>query len=150
LVEFIEAQVRAAGVDPTSLMFEITETEAIANLDQATEFAGRLARLGCQFALDDFGTGFGSYLHLTHLPVDVVKIDGRFVRQLAQSPVDQAVVDTMTALSHRLNKRVVAEQVEDQRTVELLTGYGVDYAQGYFLARPAPAQDVLAAARAAT
>jgi EAL domain-containing protein (putative c-di-GMP-specific phosphodiesterase class I) len=92
--------------------------------------------MGCQFALDDFGTGFSSFAYLKHLPVDKLKIDGSFVRGLAETRVDQAMVQSMNQIAHALGKKTIAEFVENAETLELLRSYGVDYAQGHYLSKP--------------
>ena len=116
--------------------FEITETAAIANMYVATKLLSRLQRIGCKIALDDFGSGMPSFAYLKDLPVDIVKIDGHFVKQLAESPVDQAIVKGMNDIVHALGKKTVAEFVENEESFRLLAAYGVDYAQGYYLGRP--------------
>jgi EAL domain-containing protein (putative c-di-GMP-specific phosphodiesterase class I) len=128
-----------SGVEPRALMFEITETNAIANLDAARRLIGELRELGCRFALDDFGSGFSSFHHLKHLPVDFVKIDGQFVRGMARDPADRAVVASINDIAHSFGKRTIAEFVESREILELLCECGVDYAQGYYLSPPRPA-----------
>ncbi|MES2408010.1 MAG: EAL domain-containing protein [Pseudomonadota bacterium] len=99
----------------------------------------KLQALGCRTALDDFGAGMSSFAYLHDLPVDWVKIDGRFVRELASNPVDQALVNAMHDIAHTLGKRTVAEFVEDSGTLAILCGLGIDFVQGYYLGRPASA-----------
>jgi diguanylate cyclase (GGDEF)-like protein/PAS domain S-box-containing protein len=140
VMEFIAETVRTAPIDPTRLMFEITETAAIVNIERARQFARRLADLGCQFALDDFGAGFGSFYYLKHLPFDCVKIDGDFIKELPLNVTDQLTVQAIVAISRGLGKQTVAEFVGDDETLELLRGYGVDHAQGYHIATPRPAR----------
>ncbi len=137
LFQEIRTHIQETGVEPAALVFEITETEAIANLSQAKAMIWNLRELGCRFALDDFGSGFASFAYLRELPVDLVKIDGKFVRELATSSLDQAIVRALVDISHALGKEVVAEFVEDQPSLGLLEKLGVHYAQGFFLARPA-------------
>lgn len=141
---WIEQRLENAGIDAASLIFEITETAAIANMDEAKNFVNRLTSLGCRFALDDFGAGFGSFHYVKYLPVDYVKIDGDFVRNLVDSGTDQSVVQAIVQLARGLGKRTIAEFVEDEATVELLREYGVDYAQGYHVGRPEPVSWALA------
>ena len=100
------------GLEPTSLTFEITETAAIANIAAAKTFIAKLKDMGCQFALDDFGSGFSSFAYLKHLPVDKLKIDGGFVKGMAHSTVDQAMVESMNQIAHALGKETIAEYVE--------------------------------------
>lgn len=138
LLPLISMKLHEHGVPPSSLTFEITEQEAISHFLDAKVFITELKALGCQFALDDFGSGFSSYSYLKALPVDLLKIDGSFVRNLASNMVDQALVKSMNEVAHALGKKTIAEFVEDERTLTLLREFGVDYAQGYHLGRPAP------------
>ncbi|MBI5611539.1 MAG: EAL domain-containing protein [Gammaproteobacteria bacterium] len=134
--DLILAWLEKTGVDPAALTFEVTETVAIADMTRAESFLSRLQQIGCRTALDDFGSGLSSFAYLKDLPVNEIKIDGRFVRNLATSPVDQAVVKAMNDIAHALGKRTVAEFVENADSLRLLAEYGVDYAQGYHLGRP--------------
>ncbi|HKJ70635.1 MAG TPA: EAL domain-containing protein [Gammaproteobacteria bacterium] len=124
------------GVDPAALVFEITETEAIANFDEAKSMIWTLRELGCRFSLDDFGSGFASFAYLRELPVDMVKIDGKFVRDLTTSTLDQAIVRALLDIARSLGKEVVAEYVEDGATADLLRDLGVHRGQGFHLGRP--------------
>jgi len=142
LVEFIEDQIRGRGIDATSLVFEVTETAAIVNIEKARRFAERLSELGCAFALDDFGAGFGSFYYLKHLPFDFLKIDGDFIRQLPASRPDQLTVKAIVEIAHGLGKQTVAEFVGDEQTLKLLARYGVDFAQGYHVGKPASLRDL--------
>jgi diguanylate cyclase (GGDEF)-like protein/PAS domain S-box-containing protein len=137
LLELVEEEIRVTGIDPHSLIFEVTETAAIVNIEKARRFAERLGELGCAFALDDFGAGFGSFYYLKHLPFDYLKIDGDFIRQLPSSKADQLTVKAIVQIAHGLGKRTVAEFVGDDATLRLLGRYGVDFAQGYHTGRPA-------------
>jgi diguanylate cyclase (GGDEF)-like protein/PAS domain S-box-containing protein len=137
--EEILAAVRAAildGVPPDNLIFEITETAAMTNMDAARSFAEALGGLGCNVALDDFGTGFGSFSYLKHLPTRYLKIDAEFVRDMAANPTDRQVVKSIAEVAHSLGKLTVAEGVDNRDTLRLLREYGVDRAQGYFIGRP--------------
>jgi diguanylate cyclase (GGDEF)-like protein len=136
LLELVEEEIRTTGIDPHALIFEVTETAAIVNIDKARRFADRLGELGCAFALDDFGAGFGSFYYLKHLPFDYLKIDGDFIRQLPASKPDQLTVKAIVQIAHGLGKRTVAEFVGDDATLRLLGRYGVDFAQGYHTGRP--------------
>src|SRR3954468_20710291 len=136
LIDLGERQIRDTGIDPHALIFEVTETAAIVNIEKARRFAERLAELGCAFALDDFGAGFGSFYYLKHLPFDYLKIDGDFIRQLPTSRPDQLTVKAIVQIAHGLGKRTVAEFVGDEATLRLLGRFGVDYAQGYYTGRP--------------
>lgn len=137
LLPLIRDMLRGTNLEPSLITFEITETAAITNLSAATQFIYKLKDIGCQFSLDDFGSGFCSFTYLKNLPVDKLKIDGAFIRHLAQSRVDQAMVLSMNQVAHALGKRTVAESVEDGETLELLKKYDVDYAQGHYLGKPA-------------
>lgn len=141
----IEAELRETGVDPQRVIFEITETAAVANVPDARAFAERLGELGCRFALDDFGAGFGSFYYLKHLPCDFLKIDGEFIRNLASTPTDQVIVSGLVRIARGLGKQTIAEFVGDEETLELLRREGVDMAQGYHVGRPAPLEDLLGA-----
>jgi diguanylate cyclase (GGDEF)-like protein/PAS domain S-box-containing protein len=137
LLPLIQDLLDSTALDPTWVTFEITETAAIANLAAAEEFITLLKDIGCQFALDDFGSGFSSFAYLKHLPVDKLKIDGAFVKGMAHSTVDQAMVESMNQVAHALGKRTVAECVENEETLVLLREMGIDLAQGNYLGRPA-------------
>ena len=143
LLALIEHELDATRVDPARLIFEITETTAVANIPAAQRFAARLADLGCRFALDDFGAGFGTFYYLKHLPFDYLKIDGEFVRHCATDPIDQLVIKAVVDIARGLGKHTVAEQAGDDATLALLRKLGVDQAQGYFLGRPAPLDEWL-------
>jgi diguanylate cyclase (GGDEF)-like protein/PAS domain S-box-containing protein len=145
LLELIERRLRETGVPPDRLIFEITETAAVANIARAATFAERLSALGCHFALDDFGAGFGSFYYLKHLPFDYLKIDGEYVRHCATNETDRILISAVVQIARGMGKYTIAEFVGDEETVEVLTGLGVDYGQGYFLGRPEPLADHLAA-----
>lgn len=129
-------ELRRTNLDPSALTFEVTETVAIANMALAETFLAKLQEIGCSTALDDFGAGMSSFAYLRELPVDYVKIDGRFVRNLAINATDRAMVRAMNDIAHALGKKTVAEFVEDEDCFQLLREYGVDYAQGFHLGRP--------------
>ncbi len=126
------------GVTPGRLLFEITETTAVRNLLRAKAFMEPLKALGCRFALDDFGVGFTTFAHLRSLPVDMIKIDGSFVRDLPTNPENHALVKAMTEAAHSLGKRVTAEYTESAMVLAVLRDLGVDYAQGFYIGRPGP------------
>jgi diguanylate cyclase (GGDEF)-like protein len=136
LTRLIKHELATTGIDPRSLIFEVTETAAIANMSAARDFADTLAKLGCRFALDDFGTGFGSFYSLKYLPVTFLKIDGEFIEGLAGSETDQLMVQAIVKLAQGLGKSTIAEYVEDAETQRLLRSYGVDYAQGFHVGHP--------------
>ena len=128
---------RHPDVDPRRLSFEVTETSVIANMEEAAALSRQLRDLGCGLALDDFGAGFGSFYYLKHLPLDVVKLDGDFVRALRHSAVDRSVIEAMVTIAGGLGLRTVAEYVPDEETCRWLAGHGVDYAQGFWIGPPA-------------
>ena len=136
LLALIQEMLSSSGLDPTWVTFEITETAAIENLVAAEEFITALKDIGCQFALDDFGSGFSSFAYLKHLPVDKLKIDGGFVKGMAHSAVDQAMVESMNQVAHALGKVTIAECVENEKTLQILREMGVDCAQGNHIGRP--------------
>jgi diguanylate cyclase (GGDEF)-like protein/PAS domain S-box-containing protein len=144
LLDLIERELAARAIDPASLILEVTETAAIANMDRARGFATRLQALGCGFALDDFGAGFGSFYYLKHIPFDYVKIDGEFIRNLPSSSTDQLILDSIVQMSRGLRKRTIAEFVGDGETVDVLKAHGVDYAQGYHVGKPRSVAEMLA------
>ncbi|GIE84618.1 EAL domain-containing protein [Actinoplanes regularis] len=138
MLTYVTEAIRRHEVKPECLTFEITETALIENRNEALAFATGIREIGCQLALDDFGTGYAALAYLKYLPVDLVKIDGLFIVDICQSPPDRAVVSKLVELCHALGIRVAAECVQDDETVKLLREYGVDFAQGYKLGRPAP------------
>ncbi|HET9103387.1 MAG TPA: PAS domain S-box protein [Solirubrobacteraceae bacterium] len=137
LLEELGELLQQSGADAANLVFELTETAAIANMTRARDFAAGLRQLGCRLALDDFGTGFGSLTYLRNLPADYLKIDREFVRNLAGSPADLRVVESIVSIAASFGQRTVAEGVEDGATLELLRVAGVHLAQGYYIGRPA-------------
>ncbi|HEV2285767.1 MAG TPA: EAL domain-containing protein [Steroidobacteraceae bacterium] len=139
-LEFVVECLDSTGVAPAQICFEITESAVVANLEHARRFVGVLHGMGCQFALDDFGSGVGSFSNLKNLPLDYLKIDGSFIRNLARDTVNQAMVTAMIKLARTLNFKVIAEQVEDTAAVEAARRMGVDYLQGYAIGRPQPLQ----------
>ena len=118
--------------------FEITETVAVRNLAQVTRFIGQLREAGCKIALDDFGSGMSSFGYLKNLPVDIIKIDGSFIRDLGTDPMSQAIVRAVTDIGHQRGLEVIAEWVTNAQTLDVLAEIGVDYAQGYVLHKPEP------------
>jgi len=135
-LDFVLAEFLRAGLPHSLVCFEITETTAVTSLSKAADFIAALRGLGCRFALDDFGAGVSSFSYLKHLPVDYVKIDGSFVRDMAHDPVDRAMVEAIHSIGHVMGKQTVAESVESVEILDLLRAIGVDYAQGYGIARP--------------
>jgi diguanylate cyclase (GGDEF)-like protein/PAS domain S-box-containing protein len=149
LLEIVERELREKDVDPANLVFEITETAAIANMEEAREFADRLTGLGCRFALDDFGAGFSSFYYLKYLPLNYLKIDGDFIKGLVSSATDQLVVQSMVDIARGMGMKTIAEFVEGPETAEMLHDKGVDYSQGYFHGRPRPVSEEFSATPAA-
>ncbi len=141
LLEFVRGTLARHAVPPAMLYFEFTETAAIANLDAAAEFMRGLRALGCQLALDDFGSGMSSFSYLKRLPVDLLKIDGSFIRDVLHNPVDQAIVRAVLAVGAQVGIPTVAEYVETPAIRDYLRGAGVHYAQGHAIALPAPLED---------
>jgi diguanylate cyclase (GGDEF)-like protein len=137
-LEFVVDCFDHTGASPSDICFEVTESSVVANLDHARRFIGVLHGMGCEFALDDFGSGLSSLSTLKTLPMDYLKIDGSFIKNLAGDSVNQAMVTAMIELSRRLNFRVVAEHVEDQLALDTVTGMGIDFVQGYIVGRPQP------------
>jgi EAL domain-containing protein (putative c-di-GMP-specific phosphodiesterase class I) len=146
LLAAIRRELDTGGVEPGRVVFELTETAAVTNLDAAHAFAEELAALGCRFALDDFGVGFGSFSYVKHLPFAFLKIDGEFVRHSATAADDRVILESLIHAARGLGKRTIAEYVEDGETEALLRELGVDMVQGYHVGRPRALADVIAAA----
>ena len=145
LAGLIENALVEGGIDPTCLVFEITETAAIANLQQARSFADRVRSYGCGLALDNFGAGLASFYYLKNFPFDYIKIDGEFIRALSVSPVDRLVVQAIVGIAQGMGKKTVAEFVADEASVRLLRNSGVNYVQGYHIGLPRPIAEGLPA-----
>jgi EAL domain-containing protein (putative c-di-GMP-specific phosphodiesterase class I) len=141
LREHIATEIASHTVDPSGLVFEITETAAVQHVVAAREFAEALREIGCRFALDDFGAGFGSFYYLKHLPFDFVKIDGEFIATCMANLTDRLIIGSVVSIAKGLGKRTVAEFVGDDATMQFLHEQGVDYAQGYHIGRPMPIYD---------
>jgi diguanylate cyclase (GGDEF)-like protein/PAS domain S-box-containing protein len=133
---FVIDQFRISGLDGSRICFEITETAAIASYSQANRFIHALQDLGCKFALDDFGTGLSSFGYLKHFPVDFLKIDGSFVKEILHDPIDREMVRSINEIGHLTGKRTIAEFAENSEIITMLRGLGVDYAQGYGVEEP--------------
>ncbi len=125
-------------MDPATLVFEITETTLISDEAAARAFVEGLHRLGCRIALDDFGTGYGGFTYLKQLPIDYLKIDIEFIRDLRYDPASRRVVEAVVNIARGFGLETVGEGVEDDKTLQLLRTLGVDRAQGYLLGRPTP------------
>jgi Amt family ammonium transporter len=134
---FVQQELERSGVPPDMVCFEITETVAVANLQRAQAFMHTLRRSGCRFSLDDFGTGLSSFAYLKLFPVDTLKIDGSFIRDLTTNVVSQSVVAAISEVARVMQLETVAEFVEDKASLDLLGKLGVTWAQGYLLGQPA-------------
>jgi diguanylate cyclase (GGDEF)-like protein/PAS domain S-box-containing protein len=137
-LEFVVECFDHTGALPADICFEVTESSVVANLDHARRFIEVMHGMGCEFALDDFGSGLSSFSTLKTLPMDYLKIDGSFIRNLAGDSVNKAMVSAMIELSRSLNFRVVAEHVEDQLSLDTVRGMGIDFVQGFAVGRPKP------------
>jgi diguanylate cyclase (GGDEF)-like protein/PAS domain S-box-containing protein len=144
LIAVVDRSLAAAGIDPARLVFELTETAAIGNIEHARTFMTELRRRGCRFALDDFGSGFGSFYYLKHLPFDFFKIDGEFIRGFGANATDQLVVEAIVGIAKGMGKKTVAECVTDQDVMDRLQRSGVDCAQGFHIGVPRPIVEALA------
>lgn len=136
ILETVRDAMRSGSPSRGSVIFEITETAAMTNMQEARAFTEELSKLGCDVALDDFGTGFGSFSYLKHLPTRYLKIDVEFVRDLVSNHTDRQLVRSITDVGHSLGKKIIAEGVEDLAIVQILRDYGVDYAQGFYIGPP--------------
>jgi EAL domain-containing protein (putative c-di-GMP-specific phosphodiesterase class I) len=143
MLAYIERRLRWHGVEASQLVVEITETAAISDMESARIFCAGVLELGCDLALDDFGAGFGSFQYLKHLPFSYLKIDGDFIRRLPVSRTDQLVVRAIAGVVRGMGALTIAEFVGDETTIEMLRSYGVDYAQGFAVGRPAPTLAVM-------
>jgi len=135
---YVREQFERFSLPTDRVCFEITETAAIANLDRAARFIEELREFGCRFSLDDFGAGMSSFGYLKHLPVDFIKIDGGFVKDMAEDPIDRAMVEAINSVGHVMGKQTIAEFVDSAKVMKALREVGVDFAQGYWVAKPVP------------
>ncbi len=140
---FIIDEIRDAGLPPGNVCFEVTETAAIANIDDAVTFMTSLKKFGCRFSLDDFGAGLSSFGYLKVLPVDYLKIDGSFVREVTSDKVSQTMVDAMCRIGKTMELTMVAEFVGDDTTRKALASIGIDYVQGFHIGKPIPIEEIL-------
>ena len=136
MYELIEREVREAGIEPTRITFEITETAACEQLNNALEFIQKVRQLGCQVSLDDFGVGFSSFSYLKHLHADIIKIDGSFIRDIHNSNADQLFVKALVDVARGMGMRTIAEFVENEQVYQRVRSLGVDYVQGYYVGKP--------------
>ena len=135
---FVRGELEKFHVNPRSICFEITETAAISDIASARSFIKEFKAIGCQFSLDDFGSGMSSFGYLRNLPVDYLKIDGSFIRNICHDSIDLAMVESINHIGHIMGKHTIAEFVEDDATIALLRKIGVDYAQGFGIGKPLP------------
>ncbi len=142
MLKYISRQFDQWGVPTNKVCFEITETAAISNFSYATNFINTLKEQGCMFSLDDFGSGLSSFAYLKNLPVDYLKIDGLFVKDILDDEVDLAMVKSINEVGHVMNKKTIAEFVENAAIFNLLKTLGIDYAQGYGISRPVPLDEL--------
>jgi len=136
MLELIERELTANALDPSRVTFEITETAACENMSRAIEFINQIRALGCGIALDDFGVGFSSFSYLKHIRVDMIKIDGSFIRNIHTSREDQLFVKALVDVAQGLGINTTAEFVESAEVLEKIRGLGVSFAQGYYVGRP--------------
>ncbi len=135
-VDFISQTFAKYQLPPTKFCFEITETAAIHNLQEAIEFIVNIKKLGCSFALDDFGSGMSSYAYLKNLPVDYLKIDGMFIKGIMEDQIDHAMVKSINDIGHVFGLKTIAEYVENEAIMKELKTIGVDFLQGYVISKP--------------
>jgi EAL domain-containing protein (putative c-di-GMP-specific phosphodiesterase class I) len=135
-IDFVIDQIEESNVPAECLCFEITETAGVENLSDAAYFINTIKDTGCRFSLDDFGSGMSSYAYLRDLPVDYLKIDGMFIKNIHNSESDYAVVKSITEVAHFMGKRVIAEYVANDKIVNVLNKIGVDFAQGFGIEEP--------------
>lgn len=143
LLQQLKHLLQETALDPQQLIFEMTETAALADIVATRQLMESINAIGCQFALDDFGTGFSSFYYLKKLPFGFIKIDGSFIHKLGERADDQVLVKAMAEIARAFGKKTIAEHVEDSATLALLAEYGIDYAQGYHVGRPLPITRVL-------
>ena len=143
LTEYVTRYIKLYNIDCNKICFEITESSAIQNLSLAFEFIHNMHELGCSFSLDDFGTGMSSFSYLKQLPVNHLKIDGSFIRHIDSDPIDLAMTRSINEIGHVMGMSTMAEFVESKEILQLLSQLGVDYAQGYHIAQPAPLEELL-------
>jgi diguanylate cyclase (GGDEF)-like protein/PAS domain S-box-containing protein len=143
LLNHLKQLLQETGLDPRQLIFEMTETAAVADIIAARRFMETINEIGCQFALDDFGTGFSSFSYLKELPFTFIKIDGSFIQKLGEREDDQILVKAIGEIARGFGKKTIAEHVEDKKTFALLTEYQIDYVQGYYIGRPVPITSIL-------
>jgi EAL domain-containing protein (putative c-di-GMP-specific phosphodiesterase class I) len=137
-LDYVKTELQRFAIAPSSIGFEITETQVITHLDMAVHFISELRALGCRFLLDDFGSGMSSFGYLKKLPVDFLKIDGQFVKDMCADPIDRSMVRAINDIGHVMGLRTIAEYVENDDILNALKEMKVDFAQGYGIATPSP------------
>jgi len=143
ILEFIEEEIDSSGIPPSSLCFEITESAAVSFFGKAQGFIDRLRELGCSISLDDFGTGLSSFAYLKNFNVDTLKIDGGFIRDIAENRISESMVAAITQVAKVMELQTVAEYVENEETRKLVSALGVDYAQGHLVGKPDALESIL-------
>jgi len=136
-LQFLTEQFELSPIAPESICFEVTETTAIANLAAAARFIRTLKKRGCKFSLDDFGAGMSSFGYLKHLPVDYIKIDGGFIKDMLKDAVSKDMVAAINDIGHSMGRLTIAEYVENEAILRALSTMGVDFVQGFHVGRPA-------------
>jgi EAL domain-containing protein (putative c-di-GMP-specific phosphodiesterase class I) len=139
-LEFVVNELKKQKLPNGAICFEITETAAISNLSRVVHFMQALKKLGCKFSLDDFGSGLSSFTYLKNLPVDYLKIDGQFIRNVVDDSVDESMVKAISEVGHAMGIETIAERVETKQVLEKLGALGIEFAQGYYIARPTSVQ----------
>jgi EAL domain-containing protein (putative c-di-GMP-specific phosphodiesterase class I) len=143
LLPTINENLKATGVSPGRLTFELTESASLFNLQITKRVISELHKLGCSFSVDDFGSGFSSFSYLKELPADYIKLDGSFIKNLHKDPVDQTLVRSMIQVIQALGKHAVAEFVENQQILDILIEMGIDYVQGFYIGHPKPIHEIV-------
>jgi EAL domain-containing protein (putative c-di-GMP-specific phosphodiesterase class I) len=141
-LEFVQEQFKLHRIPSEAICFEITETAAITNLGDAIALMKELKKLGCRFSLDDFGSGLSSFTYLKNLPVDYLKIDGAFVKDMSHDPIDFAMVEAINKIGHVMGLQTIAEFVESETILQRLKEIGVDYVQGNYIEPPKPVNEM--------
>jgi EAL domain-containing protein (putative c-di-GMP-specific phosphodiesterase class I) len=144
---FIESLFEQYNVPYQSICFEVTETAAVANLSVALKFINKMRELGCKFSLDDFGSGLSSFSYLQNIPVDYLKIDGAFVNDIDVNKVNRAMVRSINEISHVMGMKTICEFVENKEVEDVLKEMDVDFAQGYYYAKPKPIENLFSITR---
>ena len=142
-LSYVLEQLENSSVPPSKICFELTETATITNLISATELMNELRSRGCRFALDDFGTGLSSFEYLKNLPVDFIKIDGQFIRNIVTDSIDYTMVRSINDIAKAMSKKTIAEFVDSEAALVTLQEIGIDYAQGHIIAEPRPLSTLL-------